>query len=352
MLLMSQVQQFSQYHAMLSELVARALKATTVSSGTALSDEEQPSVLMAVPAARLLIAEQSSQYAALTDALRAMANIGRPWITLGAISDRDGGMDDANTAKRKQDAESSSRAYLSGTGPYPIIFRDELGHGRDVYHPLAVHLCLAAYIKHYETIPVDLWGYCEQATPEAIAPMRMIEHFTDAAPPLELMPMVLWQALCVAEQAHIFSRDADMEMIDGVVASAISMPGKDGSLHPYSPEESLDTWTYRELVGVHALANLALLRRNAEWSTRVEQIAMYHLDNTQPDNTTNQPWGVFAFLWSPKTRSFAEQQIHDATTQAAGGQATGGQGNTTETGIQPIAAMLLADAARALEAFA
>lgn len=351
MLMMSQLQQFSQYRALLLEPVRQTLKAAAVPSDAALHDIDQPPVSMATPAARLLIDDDTSQYQPLTDALRAMANVGRPWITIGALSDRDGGVDDAVTTTRRNIGIAATDAYLFKGGAYPINFRDALGHSRDVYHPFAVHLSLAAYIKHYETMPVDLWGHCEQAVPEAIAPMRMIEQFTDATPPLPMIPMVLWQALCVAEQAHIFGRDADMELIDSVVSAATSEPGRDGSLHAYSPQETLDTWTYRELVGVHALANLALLRRNNEWSKRVEQIAVYHLENTQPDNVTNQPWGVFAFLWSPKTRSFAEQQIHDATTQAAGGRGTSVSGTGGQAGLQPIAAMLLADAIRALDTF-
>jgi len=92
------------------------------------------------------------------------------------------------------------------------------------------------------------------------------------------------------------------------------------------------------LVGLHALARLALLRRHKTWAKRVEEIAMYHLENTQPDNATNQPWGLFAFLWSAKTRSFAEQQMHDATAHSGGA-------------VSPLAAMLLADAADCLAEF-
>ncbi len=342
---MSQVQQFSQYRTLLLEPVTRALQAATVPTGAALNDIDQPPLLMAVPAARLLVSDATSQYRPLTEALRVMADIGRPWITIGALSDRDGGFDHADTSQRRPHAASSTQAYLFNGGDYPIPFRDTLGHTRDVYHPLALHLCLAAYIRHYETMPVDLWGKCEQAVPEAIAPMRVIEHFTDAPPTIPLVPIVLWHALCVAEQAYIFGRDADMEIIDAVVSSAISQPGRDNSLHPFSPDESLDTWTYRELVSLHALANLALLRRNATWSNRVEQIALFHLENTQPDNATNQPWGVFAFAWSAKTRPFAEQQIHDAAAHASNDV------SVSSNGLQPVAAMLLADALRAIDAF-
>src|SRR5690606_7345308 len=126
--------------------------------------------------------------------------------------------------------------------------------------------------------------------------------------------LVLWQLLCVADQAALLSRDIDFEWIDAAVYQAIGTPGPDGSLHPRSDEESLDAWTYRELCGVHALADLALLRRNTAWARRVQEVVRYHMDNSQPDNTTTQSWALFAFLWSPATRPFAEQQLHDATT--------------------------------------
>ena len=103
-------------------------------------------------------------------------------------------------------------------------------------------------------------------------------------------------------------------------------------------DESFDLWTYRELSGLHALANLALRQRNQVWAKRVQDIAEYHQANTQPDYTTSQPWGVFAFLWPDSTHLFAEQQIHDAQTEGGGG-------------LTPLAAMLLADAAHSLAAF-
>src|SRR5690606_13703800 len=113
--------------------------------------------------------------------------------------------------------------------------------------------------KVYETMPVSLWGACEEALPAVIAPMRQAEVFADAPPEPASTDLVLWQLLCVADQAALLSRDIDFEWIDAAVYQAIGTPGPDGSLHPRSDEESLDAWTYRELCGLHALADLALL---------------------------------------------------------------------------------------------
>lgn len=215
---------------------------------------------------------------------------------------------------------------------------DPAGHVRDIYHPFAMHLCLAAFHRRYETISPSRWSQCEQAISEMMIHLRWIEQYADAAPALADVPVVLWSALAMAEQATLMSRDIDLEMTDSAVAAIVASPGREDCLHEMTNDDSLDTWTYRELVGLHALARLALHRRNNGWAKRVEQVANFHLENTQPDNATNQPWGVFAFLWSSKTRGFAEQQLHDATTHGGGK-------------LLLLPAMLLADAADTLAEF-
>ena len=136
----------------------------------------------------------------------------------------------------------------------------------------------------------------------------------------------------------MLSRDVDSEWLDAVISGAIRQPGPDGSLHERSERESLESWTYRELCGLHALANLALRRRNRQWALRVQTIALYHMAQTQPDHVTAQPWALFAFCWSEVTRPWADQQLHDAMT-AGSGQ------------VSPLAGLLLADAGDALGQF-
>ena len=235
------------------------------------------------------------------------------------------------------------------TGGSLLALRGPHGETRDVYHPLVLHLNLRAFLKHYETLPVSAWSACESTLDDAVAPMRGIEQFAGEDAPADATALVLWRALCVLDQALLTKRDVDVELVDAVVHRLLARPGHGGSLHPFDdgPDgESLDAWTYRELVGVHALANLALLRRNKTWAARVREVTRFHLENTQPDNTTSQPWGVFAFMWSPETRSFAQQQIHDATAARAMTQ-IGEEGS----GVNPLSAMLLADAFDAMLMF-
>lgn len=307
------------------------------------------SLAIALPAARLLLEQSREDDARLARSFTLLAALGRPWVKVGVAGGALGALvDDPAAVSSRAKVEALLADFAQGdaaTGgggaasSITVPMRDGAGHARDVYHPLAVHLCLAAFERRYESIPQQYWSTCEQAVLEATAPCRLPEFFADAAPPPDLVPLVLFQSLCLAEAGKLLSRDVDIELVDSVVHAIVAEP-RDG-LHDMVDGDTLDTWTYRELTGLHALANLALARRNTAWARRVEQIALFHLENTQPDNTTNQPWAVFAFLWSPKTRSFAEQQLHDVTVH---GSVTGGR-------VNELAGMLLADATNALAEF-
>lgn len=301
-------QEFSQFRQLAWSLSGPALRRLVDQGGPVVSATH--AVLRGVPAALLLLEDRAELHPFLADGFRALARDGR----------------------------------ATAAGQLPEL-RDPVGHGRDVYHPLVLHLHLAAFARLYETLPVSLWSVCEDALGDACLGARAVEAFADVPPPAERTAMVLWQALCLLEQAQLASRDVEIELVESVVHQIIARPGPGGALHERAAggarEESLDAWTYRELAGLHALTNLALARRNRAWAARVEEIALYHLENTQPDNTTNEPWALAAFVWSPRTRSFAEQQLHDTTAQGQGGS----------EGLGAVAALLLADAGHALEAF-
>ncbi len=102
---------------------------------------------------------------------------------------------------------------------------------------------------------------------------------------------------------------------DDRVDACLSHPDSAGALHEMGPDESLDAWTYQELVGLHALHRLARRSGRDDWHERLRMATHYHLENTQPDNATTQPWGLPAFASFADTQCFAEQQLHDAMTQ-------------------------------------
>ncbi len=266
------------------------------------------SVGLALPAARLLLRNAPADHAGLGETMAA----------LGAFGEIHGG-DEAVP-----------------------LWRDEAGHGRDVYHLFTLHLCLSAFLTRFESLDPATWSRCEANLESAIQPARRAEAFVTTTPPPELAAITLWQGLVLLEAGLAVNRLASIELVDSLVQSIVAAPGEHGTLHRQHPNSSLDAWTWRELTGLHALAWLALRRKNRAWSQRVHEIARYHLENTQPDNTTNQPWGLFAFAQFPDTASMAEQQLHDAMDQ--GSVAVGGR-DGPGAGVTLVAGLLLADAA-------
>jgi hypothetical protein len=210
------------------------------------------------------------------------------------------------------------------------------GLRQGLHHLVSVHVAMSAYSLRYESLPQPVWAACDESAQRIIERMRVVEPYAAAPPPPGQVPIVLWQSLCLLDHAQMQGRDADVELVDTIVHQVVARPGLDGSLSPLDPEESPDVWVYRELAGLHAMADLALARRSRNWAARVRQVAQYHLENTQPDHTTSEPWALFAFAWSADTRSFAQQQMHDVQAYAPGA----------------VAGLLLADAARCLAQFA
>jgi len=66
------------------------------------------------------------------------------------------------------------------------------------------------------------------------------------------------------------------------------------------------------------------------------------VENTQPDNATNEPWGLAAFAALDETGTFVEQQLHDAVTRLRNAPAP-------PDGKVPVAVGLLADAVMTME---
>lgn len=174
-----------------------------------------------------------------------------------------------------------------------VDFTDGRGHSRPIYRSLAFHLSAVA------GAPVE---------------PRPATDSDDVS-------LKLWQKLV--------SPSSDTTQQIEVIADAC-----DASLHAQALDDGIDFWTYREMVGVHALHLLAERHQREDWRQRLIEITNYHQYHTQPDYTTYQPWGLAAFLSNPDTIMFGEQQLHDVQTHL---QIEGGPGAV-------LPALLLADA--------
>jgi hypothetical protein len=114
-------------------------------------------------------------------------------------------------------------------------------------------------------------------------------------------------------------------------------PGS-GPLRSWPEDRAIEVWTEEELACLHGLWRFARRGSDEVLRSRLLAAARWHLDNTQPDNATNRPWGLHVFLLegSAEGRVYAETLLHNATAIRAQ--------------VTPVSAWILADAAAELRA--
>ncbi|MFG0248357.1 MAG: hypothetical protein ACF8OB_05675 [Phycisphaeraceae bacterium JB051] len=234
-----------------------------------------------------------------------------------------------------EDAPSTHQTLIDGISKLAAGQKIEGLDKRPVYPLLAMHVHLAAFAKRYLVLPDNIWETAASDFETLAKPLRAIEQFKQTAPGYLETETVLWQAWLLLLIGSLRHADDDIALAKAVVNTVVEREVPEQSLTVQDIEDTLDAWTYRELIGLHALANAALFDRNDKWADRVEEVAMHHLYNTQPDHCTSEPWGLFGFLWSDKTRMFGVQQIHDCKAY----------------GLVGVGRILLADAMRCLNEF-
>ncbi|MFN3168146.1 MAG: hypothetical protein ACE37H_13880 [Phycisphaeraceae bacterium] len=219
--------------------------------------------------------------------------------------------DDADVAQLAVAAEQLNQALSDPAGKVT----DGFGHARPVYRWFALHLLgTAARLAGHAAAIQHLQQSAERLLARPVG--------DDRDPRLDI-----WRDAIAWQHGIARSRAAQIEPAD-----------EPAPLAPLGLDDLIDAWTYNELIGLHGLHLLALLRRDADAQTRARSAALYHLGHTQPDYTTYQPWGLAAFASDARTAVFAEQQLHDVATHLS----IEGPGGAV------LPALLLADAASAL----
>ena len=104
---------------------------------------------------------------------------------------------------------------------------------------------------------------------------------------------------------------------------------------------AIEVWTECELAALHALSRFARHPDPAIAAfsgERTEEAIRWHLDHTQPDNATNRPWALHAFLLaedgSGESTAYAGTLLHNM--------------RATEARSEPLSRWILADCAREL----
>ncbi|HEV7301664.1 MAG TPA: hypothetical protein VGN72_20040 [Tepidisphaeraceae bacterium] len=121
----------------------------------------------------------------------------------------------------------------------------------------------------------------------------------------------------------------------GIFETLISNQQPAGHFLNPSANDNLESWWYAELVLLHAVGTYAAETDAPAAYRAAERAAVYHLNETQPDHATNEPWAIFPFLLLSETRSLADQLLHNANMMPPDG----------------VALLLLADALYCLRKF-
>jgi hypothetical protein len=190
---------------------------------------------------------------------------------------------------------------------------DRLGHDRPLYKPLLAYAMAMAAGKAQLTVgdaaPAG-YGAADAAAGDRVA-------------------AAAWGAL--AELAMGRSLDAGPLAVMQTIVAAQQPSG--GFLATRS-SDSLEALWFHELAILHAVASFAVQRGQAWMRPAVARAVRYHIEETQPDHATNQPWGLTAFLLEPDGWPLADSMLH----------AAGVHGAVEGRGSHGLTLMLLADA--------
>jgi hypothetical protein len=114
-----------------------------------------------------------------------------------------------------------------------------------------------------------------------------------------------------------------------------------GSLLATDAFLAIEVWAECELAALHALHRLLRVAQVpvGDWRrARLAEAAAWHLEHTQPDNSTNRPWALHVYLLrddpTGESRLYAETLLHNACASSARDE--------------PLSRWILADAAREL----
>jgi hypothetical protein len=245
----------------------------------------------------------------------------------------------------RQDRSAADRLIELSSSPRlaSLAVVDRSGHHRPVYRGLLVYSWLQAFRLLYETLPrsefgawengVRAWcdllesdlGQIEWPARDDAIPAGRGASATEAA----------MAALTLHVAGKVFVRDAFTDLASDTFGRLTRRQQPSGAFLLAGVSDNPDTHAYHELVVLHAAASYAVQAEDRGVASAVARATRFHMNQTQPDHATEQPWALFAFLWNPESRPLADQILH----ACAAGESSG------------VSLLLLADALYCLRLF-
>jgi hypothetical protein len=225
-----------------------------------------------------------------------------------------------------------------------IAVVDHSGHHRPVYRGLLVYSWLQAFGLVYETLPRSEFGRWEEGVrPWCDLLEAELGEIEWPVPPVpadrgSTASESAWMALALHVAGKIFVRDAWIDLASDIFGRIARSQTDSGAFLHATPADNPEMHWYHELVLLHAAASYAVQTEDRVIAAAVARNAEFHQQETQPDHATSQPWALFAFIWNPKTRGFADQILHATSAQISASQ-------------EGVSLMLLADALYCIQLF-
>lgn len=225
----------------------------------------------------------------------------------------------------------------SGPGNLPspedIAIVDRAGHARRAYPGLLIY-CWAQALRQLTAPNTSEWAESLRRWSD-----RLEDELLAFTWPIGGLPAArgdaatgaVWAALALYALAPTLDEPRWWELAADTFGRLGAGQQSSGALLRAGPSDNPETLWYHELVLLHAAASYAVQSNDALVTAAVMQAADYHLNETQPDHASAQPWALLAFIWRHAAQPLADQILHAVQVQQP--QAAGG-----------IPSMLLADA--------
>jgi hypothetical protein len=159
---------------------------------------------------------------------------------------------------------------------------------------------LPTHLQPARPANLHLLEYCRLVTGERIE----IRDAFDGAP---------WSSLIFHVAGELLDRPAWVERSRKAFFDFISKQQPGGAFFSADVHANPETRWYEELITLHALASYAARVQDPSMDNAVARNAEFHLNETQPDHATAEPWGLLAFIrYAPP---LADQVLHAMSMQ-------------------------------------
>ena len=206
----------------------------------------------------------------------------------------------------------------------PRAVVDSLGHRRPEYRGLLLHAVLRAVAQDRSGRLTAFAGTWVERLTYQMASLRWPEHPKDRIPAAigAVVADAVWMMLA-AREAVEFGGDASCrQQAAGAFGRLVTCQLPQGTFLTPTGSDNPETHWYHELVVLHAATVYAAQTGDEALAAAIARNAEFHLNETQPDHATNQPWGLAAFIRNPATRPVADGMLHAAATIGRGSGVT------------------------------